>query len=295
MKHLIKLIVCVFMLLSLTACNKGTNNENNNVVDPGNNQRGEDVGNIGMPNPVKGYESLQDVNSMTGGNLVKPDIAGIEDTSFDVIDGEYQVGEYNFEADGNKYCFRFASVDLSQDISGLYYDGPLFSEDDYGVCFKNPKDGLRAVRWLAKEGQYCLSVEGNISQDDFVDLAYDLIGVIGQVETQEPVHDPKQVKSEVVEEGSDLIYIVYPSESDEYQCINKTIFNCEGEKIVHVETQMVFNTEDEAQAFFDVFNTNYPSYGLVIDGKVVSYVTSEDGSAYEGVSRSTMLESLKNS
>lgn len=283
MKKLFKLLLCALLLMSLIACNKKEDVKQEN-----------EQGISGLANPVHEYGSLEEINSVVGSNLVKPTIIELEDESYSVIDGDYPVAEYRFSNNGNKYCLRFSNVDETQDISGYYFDGPLFSETDVATTFANPKDGIKAVRWFADIGQYCLTVEGDIEFSEFSEIGYNLIEMIGEREIDfDDFPEVTERKTEIIEEEDRFIYVSYPIEEDEYPSIAKNIYECNGETITHVYTEMEFETEELAQAFFDIYNANYPSMGLVIDGKIVSYVISEDGSAYKDFTRNDIISSLQ--
>lgn len=158
MKKILALLLCVLMVACFVACKKNNNTQQAQIA-----------------NPMHEYKSLDEINKATGATLQKPANMKVESESFYVIEGSNPVAEYRFECDGSKYCFRFGKVDASQDISGYYYNGPLFGESDTGICFKNPEEGMYAVRWFVKDGQYCLTAQGNITNNDFTKLVYSII------------------------------------------------------------------------------------------------------------------------
>lgn len=271
------LIAC--LLLMLVGCSNESNSAN-------------------MPNPNNQYDLLEDINKRVGGNLTKPNIEGIQDDDFTIIDGEYQIAQYRFHVNDAKYCYRFSKAPLSFDISGYYVDGKLlFSEDDYGVCFVNPKDGVRAARWQAQEGQYVLLVEGNIEQDEFINTVYSLTDITGIVEVDiSDMHDTvNYFTSSVEEEGDNIVYTTIPKENAEDQTIQRVIYVCEGEKIVRIECENIYQDEQAAQDFYNEYNELYPSYKLEINGKVVKMILSENAEGLEDAKRSELLKQLQGS
>lgn len=279
MKKIKLILITICIMIMVAGCSKQSDSEN-------------------MPNPNQQYNLLEDINEKVGGNLTKPNIETIEDDDFTIIDGEYQIAQYRFHVKDVKYCYRFSKAPLSFDISGYYVDGKLlFSEDDYGVCFVNPKDGVRAARWQAEEGQYVLLAEGNIEQDEFTNTVYSLTDITGTVEVDiNDMHDAVNFfTSSVEEDGDNIVYTTVPKENAEDQTIQRVIYVCKGEKIVRIDCENIYQDEQAAQDFYKEYNELYPSYKLEINGKVVKMVLSENAEGLEDYKRSDLLKQLKES
>lgn len=110
-----------------------------------------------IANPMVERSSLEEVNELSGGNMMHPAVMGVTNEHFDTIDtGDYVIGEYEFELNGHLYLFRTATTD--EDISGLYIDGkPVFEQfgTDDAIVYETQ---WYASRWFVGDQQYVLNV-----------------------------------------------------------------------------------------------------------------------------------------
>lgn len=273
MKRIIKSLLCICMLIGLAACNDN------------------------MSNPIEEQKTLEDINNATGGNLVKPDFMEVTNESYNLIDGDYPLAEYNFESNGCKYCFRFSKAPLSIDISGIYFrDEPLYNEENCSLVFSSPSEGTMVSRWPGSDGQYVLICEGDFEQSDFMNNVYEFTYLTGvdeiPCETPEPTSDYTVT---IEEDGDNIIYTNAPKEGSIDTTIHKNIFYCEGEKIVKVVSESIYESSDAAKKDYDFYISTYPSMTMELNDNVLTIVTSENGDEYEGFTRSQMLKSLQDS
>lgn len=107
-----------------------------------------------LMNPVKGYESLQDVNEVVGCQLCHPAVMGVEDKAYFSIDcGDYMIGEYDFRVNGRAYMLR-ASKNVDVDICGIYDEsGMLFDHVELPEAtiqvYDVTADGTIVSRWIS--------------------------------------------------------------------------------------------------------------------------------------------------
>lgn len=129
----------------------------------------------GLPSPVTEYGSLEEVNTAIGSALTHPGVAGVSDESFAIIDcGDYQIGQYLFAVNDNKFCLR-ASSNVDIDISGYYLDGKtMFVEGSHEDINVNA-NGILGARWFNTFGQYTLTLdEGSMDAEAFADAVFEL-------------------------------------------------------------------------------------------------------------------------
>ena len=125
-----------------------------------------------LPNPIKEYGSLEEINELTHGHLMHPAVMGVADERFSVIDcGEYRIAQYNYTVNGIPYTYRF-SPSVVSDISGIYDDGGTL----FGSEIKNEVkefSGGKAYRFFNTDGQYVLTAQddGALSLDTFQMIA----------------------------------------------------------------------------------------------------------------------------
>lgn len=165
MKKTVALIVCIIMAFSLCACGK-------EAAQP-------DEGEVGMPNPMTEYNSLDEINEAVGGELAHPAVMGVSDESYFIIDcGNYKIAEYNFNVAGYDYCYRCAEVD--EDISGVYMggDGTAFKDGKCDGIQFNSDDEYKCARWFDGDMQYVLSVSApDMEQETFESIADELMHI----------------------------------------------------------------------------------------------------------------------
>ena len=161
MKKIIALLLSLLVLV-FALCSCGSEADENTTA-PDNTETAETEEIAGLANPVVEYESLDEVNNIAGTYLVHPGVMGVTEESFSVISGT--LAQYKFNLNGYDYTFR-GSKNLDEEISGIYgADGALFDGEtaDYSV---KGTDEYKAIRFLAGDAQYVISVDDNGEMDD---------------------------------------------------------------------------------------------------------------------------------
>lgn len=124
-----------------------------------------------IPNPLSQVGSLQEINDAVGCSMHDMDGIVAEDEQFIVINGEPDVGEYDFKVDGVSYCLRAAAT--KDDLSGVYLeDGKTLgqSADKEAEVSTIVFDGGQWVRWFDGDMQY--SLLNNDGESDNTDGLY---------------------------------------------------------------------------------------------------------------------------
>ena len=155
MKKILATVLAACMLAAvLCAC--GAKQENT-AGETGEKETEQEVS---LPNPVKEYSSLEEINEITQGHLVHPAVMGVTDERFSVINaGEYQIAQYNYTLNGIPYTFRF-SPNVFSDISGIYENGAELFGAEIANEIKEYAGG-KASRFFNVDGQYVLMAEDN--------------------------------------------------------------------------------------------------------------------------------------
>ncbi len=123
---------------------------------------------VSLPNPVKEYGSLEEINELAHGHLMHPAVMGVTDERFSMIDcGDYQIAQYEYAVNGVPYTYRFSSY-VESDISGIYEGGGEL----FGSGFENEVKefaGGKAYRFFNVDGQYVLTAkdEGALDLETF--------------------------------------------------------------------------------------------------------------------------------
>lgn len=170
MKKFTAILLCLLLALSLAACGTSSSGEDETASVT--------EATAGMANPLTEYDSLEEVNEITGGKLTHPGVMGVVDKLYQTVDcGEYTIGEYRFEVNGVEYTMRFSS-NYDEDISGIYdgegtaFEGSLPEADE--IVFKSGSE-YRAACWKDINGQYVLSIgDANVAEDIFKGIAEEL-------------------------------------------------------------------------------------------------------------------------
>ena len=148
MKRIFKLFVVLFVLI-LFGCSQNAN----------------------MPNPVKEYNSLDEINEKVGTNLVDlKDYGTVTDEHFAVISDK--IAEYSFVIDGVDLCFRGSRV-LDEDISGIYINGnPAFTDFEIKTDVTGDSS-VNVYRFVINDGcQYTVSSKYQEKEGETVFLYY---------------------------------------------------------------------------------------------------------------------------
>ncbi len=180
MKKLLCLILALLMAASLCACggNQNTEKPDGQVEDGGITTLPEEDGNMsgtisGVPNPMV-ETSLEDLTAEFG-----PELSMME--QFEEVTGyrfntENPFAQVNFKADGDDYCFRFASAGEFWDLSGMNYTWTNTSEAEvgYNIATLNLNgNGQGAILWydVVPGILYSLSMSENANAEKLTAMA----------------------------------------------------------------------------------------------------------------------------
>lgn len=151
MKKLSALFLALVMSLLLVTCIAEEIDEN-------------DDGPFGKLNRVVEYDSLEEINTIIGVNLMHPAVMGVTNERFSVIDDT--VAQYVCEINGLEWTFRGAYI-TDEDISGMYseYSGYALNSD-----LSLYTDRFYMDRFFDGERQYTIVVMDPITADGDVFL-----------------------------------------------------------------------------------------------------------------------------
>lgn len=148
MKKLIAILLSLAFVCCLAACTPPPEEEDTSAEDLAS----------GMPSPITETGSLEELCETAGFSMVKPEGCEITDEAFALIDGEPQIAEYSFTADGKEAFIRFAKTGLETDISGIYTDGGTLFENSVTETQYIGNDELKAQRWFTVDGEFIFAV-----------------------------------------------------------------------------------------------------------------------------------------
>lgn len=124
-------------------------------------------------NPVTEFDSLEALNTEIGGKLCRPDVSGVTNERYTVIDAGIRVADYSFTVNSTLFSFR-CSADTDVDISGLYFaDKAAFTGKATGEMKIASDATWKTARWLSGDLQYVLSVKdsGTMDSETFAGIA----------------------------------------------------------------------------------------------------------------------------
>lgn len=123
---------------------------------------------VGMANPWRELESLEELNTAAYMNLQLPGVMGVTDVHYRLMaNAELPLAELQFRVNGYSYVLR-ASGNVEEDISGVYLDDGKTAFEDYAdisdriVVTKT----MKLARWFNTDGQYVLIVEDEGAYDE---------------------------------------------------------------------------------------------------------------------------------
>lgn len=141
MRKFVTMIMASLMAVSLVACG-GSGKED------------------GMKSPLKEVTSLEDLSEAGDFAIIKPTTVEVTDEVFQMIEGEPEIAEYMFKADGVPAFVRFAKADKEVDISGLHgEDGETLFQNSEAEEHYIENDDIKADRFFNLDGQYVVEVE----------------------------------------------------------------------------------------------------------------------------------------
>lgn len=146
MKKLFVVLFVLVMSLCLTVCFAEETEE-------------KAAGTVAMPNPVVEYGSLEEINTLTGVELMHPAVMGVTNERFSVIGDT--VAQYVCEINGMEWTFRGASV-TDKDISGIFNEHNEFTPyQDFGLYTNE----FYLERFFDGDRQYTIAIKDPIGED----------------------------------------------------------------------------------------------------------------------------------
>lgn len=115
-----------------------------------------------IPNPVKQYSSLQEINNKAGVYIVSPGVMGKTDEVFYIIDNN--TASYAYKLNGYYYYIR-GTKDLADDMSGIFKNGRLLFEDNQDQIAYGEAEGYKVYRFFIGSRQYIFGVEDKDTLD----------------------------------------------------------------------------------------------------------------------------------
>ena len=122
--------------------------------------------NASIENPIKIYETLEEINEIADVDLVSLEQENIENELFKIIDNTTAV--YGFTMNGYEYYER-GCKDTTIDMSGVFVNGkPMFTNPEEKLSFKEG-EGYKVYRFLYNDRQYIFGVhdEEKMSIEEF--------------------------------------------------------------------------------------------------------------------------------
>ena len=165
MKKLTALLLTLTMLFCLAACGAEPAAEPSADVPapteepaPAETPAAEEPLISGVPNPMTGVVSMEELSEQAKCALICPAGADADSEAFFLIAGEPQIAEYDFTVGGKPCVLRFADVGIETDISGVYHDGDTLYAGDTAEDSYHQTDDVISHRWFTVDGQYVFTV-----------------------------------------------------------------------------------------------------------------------------------------
>ncbi len=138
---------------------------------------------VGIPNPVAEYDSMEEINTIVGVDLMRPAVMGVTSERFSVINNS--IAQYECEINGLEWTFRGAYI-TEEDISGMYDENNQFTPEQDFTLYTNE---FYLERFFDGERQYTIVVTGPVSADGVVFLDEDtFMGICMEFESVQKQH-----------------------------------------------------------------------------------------------------------
>ena len=260
------LIVLLLVCLAVTGCSKKANNANAkwDCVE---------------------YDSIEDMNTAAGTNIVSASVAGKSEEWFGVI--SKSIAQYKFKVNDEEWCIR-ASKDVDNDISGLHYDNIGFEKDTTATYYN---DEVYAFRFFDKGVQYVISLDvkdKDISTGHFDEICNDFKTNITGVKSG--------YENELLEEGNDVILRTTMFNDDGTTTIMDTIYTFENDKLVKITSKLGFETEQAAKDYLDAMTKEGADVSsFVLEGSTITSDSSSNVDFYSDYTKATFIDMMKSS
>ena len=247
-----------FLAFSMTACSTASSQAGSSSA-------------VQMENPLSEFASLEELSEAADCALIRPEGVEIADEVYSMIDGEIQIAEYSFTANGTECFLRFSKAGADTDICGIYgTDGTLFEQETEEYYMYAENNDVKAERWFTVDGQYVFAAMDAETWD------YEVFSEIcSQFEDMAPKNWT-----------ADAPYSDYLAAAGGYQDETGDIFAYLVVEDDHMAVEVLIRREDE--------NTLYWDMDAVLNGNKLDY---EEETLYEivydentGVQTTELLE-----
>lgn len=163
-KKIIAMLLCTSLVaaMGITGCSKSEQP----APEP-QQQEPQQEQSSGMANPMTEYSSLDEINALNGGGLIKIFPDATDEKFFGIDNGDVVIAQYDFKVGDREFTFRCAPV--QEDISGQYLDGKTMFYDS--EAFKGMQERYTSEvyvgRWFAGDMQYTLSCTHGEEQGEY--------------------------------------------------------------------------------------------------------------------------------
>ena len=268
MKKILNVLLILLLCISVAACNS------NNAPEE------ETSGNASMANPMVSYDSLDDINKITGVQIVSPAIMGKTNEKFFVIADK--IAQYDFELNGSKFTVRGA-LEIKEDISGIHDESNVFNSGDDFTCYTND---FYLERFFDVDKQYTivLTDPGDVTDEQFSNICSEFESIMKWHRDDPAVGDYQDSISErataTVERFGDTYNIVvdWSTSANELTCWYMYDAVLNDGKLEYKEEQMYHNVYDENGETIssdEKVNTT-PGYFTIEDNKLYWTKASEE-------------------
>lgn len=263
MKKLLFILLTVLISLSFVSCSKKQEEPNEEV---------EEEGLIGMPNPMKEYSSLDQINGIAGTHIVIPSSINASDFKYFTINND--LAEVRFTLDNLEWTIR-GSKNVDMDISGIADENNVFESGQDGAVYLNDYyidrifvEGFQYTTVVKNENNYDVEIFSNhiFDIDKALRAASDINGIAGLYQDS----TSQRASLEILKFG-DLydLTVTWASSASEvtYYYISG---NYEDNKITYGGEQIAIYQYDEngEETFIDSTATNNLGYFEIKDGKL---------------------------
>lgn len=267
------------VLLMICICLSGCSNKDEEIKQPS-------VGKEGSTWDCVEYETIEKMNEAAKTNIASAPIAGKSNEWFGVIAGN--LAQYKFEANGEEWCIR-ASKDVDNDISGIYDDSITFEKDIESMSYT---DDYYVFRFFYDNTQYVISLNvagKDVSMSHFNDVCYEFKTNITGVKSG--------YENEIIEDGDNVIMKTIMYNDDGTTTIMETVYTFNGDKMVSIMSNVIFENEDLAKEYYDTLIENGMSTdGLVLDGvKISSDMSSNVEDFYGDITKDVFIKEMTDS
>ena len=267
MKKLLSTLFVLLLGLSICSCSTNASQEIKQTEEP------TDEPSIGMPNPIKQYDSIKDINGKTGVNMIIPPSVPATDIVYSTISDE--IAQIDFKLDNHRWIVR-GSKTVDQDISGIHNENNVFnSGEDFGLYTNDYyidrffKEGFQFTIVMETGGEY-------YDETIFGEYVFDLETALKNAS------DPNKIAGSYADSVSqratmnilkfDNLYditVIWPdSASKETQWYISASYK-DGKLAYGGEQLSIYEYDEEGNMnFIDSKESNYAGYFEVKDGKI---------------------------